>query len=199
MKLPKKLDKTLCSALLTSLLLLGSLPAALKSSPQTLGHATDGLQMAIYIDQTRVSHSNVPRFRVELRTVGKDDLLLNLGLMLANGEKQYANNISLTLIGAQGGSIRMHLDEPTVIGGQIEPFVVPIPAGATFTLPVDLEERLRRTPPKFDGKLKPGKYAIEAQFTGANPQEIGNRDLADRPYWKSTVTSNRLQFEIPNQ
>lgn len=153
----------------------------------------------MYIDQTMVSHSNVPRFRVELRTVGKDDLLLNLGLMLANGGKTIPNKILLTLIDAQGKSIRMNLNEPTVIGGQVEPFILPLPAGATFTLPVDLEELLRRTPPKFDDKLKRGLYAIEAQFTGVNQQETRNPNLADKLHWKGTITSTRLQFEIPSQ
>lgn len=39
----------------------------------------------------------LPKFKVELRNSGDDDLVLNVGVMLANGKKQYPDAITLVV------------------------------------------------------------------------------------------------------
>ena len=51
---------------------------------------------------------------------------------------------------------------------------------------------------EFDYKLKAGTYFIGAQFTGTDASDLNN-DMGGvglMPYWKGTVISNRLQFEV---
>ncbi len=62
-----------------------ALSAAQKPRPQTWGETVDGLQMTIYPDQAEGVRPKTPKFRVELRNVGENDVVLNLGSMLANG------------------------------------------------------------------------------------------------------------------
>ncbi len=203
MKLPKTVHKNLFVVLVASLLLLGGLSAALKPSVKTLGEAVSGLQMTIYVDQAEGAPSKAPKFRVELRNAGQNDLVVNLGMMLANGKRQYPNAVALTLTDAQGKSRRLDLREPAMIAGRVDPFVVPIPVDATFSIPVNLDGYWPAASKEFDYKLKPGTYSLEAQFTGRSvSQQEANLDvkgIALMPYWTETVTSNQLRFEVSSQ
>lgn len=165
MKVPKRLHNSFWSVLLISFLLLDGSSAAIKPNPQTWGDLVGGLQMAIRLDQAEGAQSKAPKLRVELRNAGENDLILNLGMMLANGKKQYPNAVALTLTDAQGKSRRLDLREPWYIAGRLHPLVLPIPAGAAFSIPVDLDKYSAAASKEFDYKLKPGNYSLAAQFT----------------------------------
>jgi hypothetical protein len=203
MKLPKRFHRQLGAVLLVSTLLLSGSSATPTPSLQTWGEVVSGLQMAIYLDQAKTIPSKLPKFRVELRNAGENDLVLNLGIMLANGKRQYPSAVFLTLTDAQAKSRRLDLLGPAGIAGRSDPFVLPIPVGAAFSIPVDLSKYAAVASKEFDYKPQPGAYSIEAQFTGSGvTQQEANLDvkgIALMPYWKGTVTSNQLRFEIPNQ
>jgi hypothetical protein len=202
MMLPKRTRKILRGGLLTSSLLLGGLSAAPSPIPQAGGQAVSGLRMTINLDRAVGVRSKTPDFRIELRNMGENDLVLNLGVMLANGKRQYPNAIILTLTDAQGKSRRLDLRDPSFISGRVDPLVVPLPVGAVFSIPVNLDRYWAVASAEFDYKPKPGSYALEAQFTGKGVSQQGaNLDLpgiALMPYWQGTVTSNLLRFDIPN-
>jgi hypothetical protein len=203
MKLAKKVHKNLMLVLVASLLVLGGLSAALKPSAETWGEAVSGLQMTIYLDRADGVPSKASKFRVELRNAAKKDLVVNLGMMLANGKMQYPNAVVLILTDAQRKSRRLDLREPWAIAGRVDPFVLPIPIGATFSIPVDLDKYWAAESKNFDYKLKPGTYSLEAQFTGRSvSQQEANLDvkgIALMPYWTGTVASNQLRFEVSSQ
>jgi len=196
------LNKALSTLLLSSLLTLAGSAAAKRQSAPTWGEVVDGLQMAIHLDQAGGALSKAPKFRVELRNAGENDLILNLGIMLANGKKQYPNAVVLTLTDAQGKSRRFDLREPWYIAGRLDPLVLPLPTGADFSILVDLDKYWAAASKEFDYKLKPGSYSLEARFTGKGvSQQEANLDvkgIALMSYWAGTVTSNRLQFEVPS-
>jgi hypothetical protein len=185
-----------CIVLATSVFLGGFSPEA-KPSQQTRGDVVSGLQLTVYLDQEKVASKN-PKFMVELRNAGEDDLVLNLGFMLANGRKQYPDAIVLTLRDAHGKSWPFHLREPFTINGRVDPFVLPLPVGAIFSIPVDFNKYFA-----MPGPLQPGTYSLEAQFRGKSVSQeeakLDVRGVALTPYWNDTVTSNLLRFEIPNQ
>jgi hypothetical protein len=85
----------------------------------------------------------------------------------------------------------------------MDPLIVPLPIGSTFSIPVDLNNYWPMAPTEPDYKLEPGNYSLEAQLVGrAVSQQEANLDvkgIALMPYWKGTVTSNRLSFQVPNQ
>jgi hypothetical protein len=197
------LNKALSILLLASLLTLTGSAVAKWQSPPTWGEVVGGLKMSIYPDQSSGADSKPPKFRVELRNAGESDLILNLGIMLANGKKQYPNAIVLTLVDAQGKSRRFDLREPWFVAGRLDPLVVPLPTGAAFSILVDLDKYWAAASKEFDYKLKPGSYSLEAQFTGKGvSQQEANLDvkgIALMPYWTGMVTSNRQQFEVPSQ
>jgi hypothetical protein len=202
MSLCSGLNKALATLLLASLLTLAGPIVAKRQSPPTWGEVVGGLQMSIYPDQASRADSKLPKFRVELRNVGESDLILNLGIMLANGKKQYPNAIVLTLTDAQGKSRRLDLREPWFVAGRLDPLVLPLPTGAAFSILVDLDKYWAAASKEFDYKLKPGGYSIQAQLTGKGvSQQEANLDvkgIALMPYWKGTASSNQLPFDISN-
>jgi hypothetical protein len=189
MKLPKRVYETLWAVLFTSLLLLGASSAATKPSPQTWGEAVSGLQMTIYLDHSERVQSKAPKCRVELRNVGEDDLLLHPGTIIGN--RQYPDAVVLNLIDSQGKSWRLKLVGPWFVTGRVDPMVLPLPVGSTFSFPVDLDKYGPQ-----DETLKPGTYSLEAQFTGKGDSQHEGWLLEN---WKGTAISNRLRFEVSNQ
>jgi hypothetical protein len=80
------------------------------------------------------------KFRVELRNGRQHDLLLNLGIMNRNGGHQYPNAISLILEDAQGQPQRLELKKSfQVSDARKAGLFLPLPVGATFSFPVDLD------------------------------------------------------------
>jgi hypothetical protein len=125
-------------------------------------------KMRIYVDQAEADQSRVPTFRVELRNVGETDLLLNLGIMTHNGERQYPTAVSLILANSQGESQRLELKGFRQVSGSAnETLFPPLPAGAAFSLPVDLDSYWSAASKEFDRSLKPGSYSLVAQFNGS--------------------------------
>jgi hypothetical protein len=197
------LNTTLGFLLLASLLMLAGSAAAKRANPPTWGEAVDSLQMSIYPDAASRVKSKPPKFRVELRNTGENDLILNLGIMLANGKRQYPNAVVLSLTDDTGQRRQLDLREPGFIAGRMDPFVLPIPIDATFSLSVDLDNYWAAKSKEFDYKLKPGSYSIQAQLAGRGvSQQEANLDvkgIALMPYWKGTVSSNQLRFDISNE
>jgi hypothetical protein len=200
MTISKRTSEILWGSLLTSLLLLGGLSAA--PSPQVGGATVNGLRMTINLDRVVGVRSKTPDFRIEFRNVGESDLVLNLGVMLANGRRQYPSAVILTLTDTQGKSRRLDLRVPAPISGRVDPLVAPLPVSATFSIPVNLDGYWAVASAEFDYKPKPGSYALEAQFTGRGvSQQEANLDakgISLMPYWQGDVTSNLLQFDLPN-
>ncbi|HZS27757.1 MAG TPA: hypothetical protein VFB76_11045 [Candidatus Angelobacter sp.] len=157
--------------------------------------------MIISRAETEDGLSNIPKFRVELRNTGENDLILNLGIMLANGRKQYPNAIVLVLTDQDRKSRRLELRDPAAIGGRMDPLIVPLPVGSSYSLPVDLDKYWAAASREIEYKLNPGSYSLVAEFTGrAVSRQSANLDvkgIALMPYWEGTVTSNQLSFETP--
>lgn len=203
MKVPRTLRISFWSILLINFLLLDGSLAVLRQNPQSWGEVVGGLQMSIHLDPAAGTHPRVPKFRVEMRNAAKNDLVLNLGTMLANGRKQYPNAVRLVLTDARGKTLRLDLREPAGIAGRLDPLVLPISAGAAYSIPVDLDNYWAAASNEFDYKLKPGSYSLDAEFTGKPVgQEEANLDMkgiALMPYWTGMVTSNRVQFRVSSQ
>jgi len=194
MNLPNRVRHVPWVLLFTSLAFLDVSSAPSKAAPQTWGNVVSGLQMTINLDQAEAVRAKIPKFRVELRNAGASDLTLNLGFMLGNGRKQYPTAVFLILTDEQGKSRRFDLIGPPGVAGRLDTFVLPLPVGATFSIPVDLDKYFAAASREYDYKLTPGTYSLEAQFTGERLSR--DVDLPLGSYWEGTLTSNQLRFEV---
>jgi hypothetical protein len=170
--------------------------------PQASNLPSRELEMRVHLDGTTQSQSKVPKFRVELRNVGDHDLILNLGFTLANGRKQYPDAIVLTIIDVHGKARQFDLIGPAAVAGRVDPLIVPLPTGSTFSLPIDLGKYWSAASKEFEYKFQLGSYSLEAQFRGkaVSPEEanLDVKGIALMPYWTGTVSSNQVEFEVNN-
>jgi hypothetical protein len=68
--------------------------------PQRPVTAADGnKEPTLFLERMPGSENakGLPKFKVELRDSGDDDLVLNVGVMLANGKKQYPDAITFVV------------------------------------------------------------------------------------------------------
>jgi len=161
--------------------------------------SVNGIQIVLS-QETPGASSKTPRFKLEFRNVGQNDLILNLGMMLANGRRQYPTAVILNITDAQGVHRRFDLIGPGGIAGRVDPFVLPLPVGGTFSIPLDLSKYWAAPSKEFDYKLTPGTYWIEAEFLGKSVSErdanIDSKNVALFPYWEGSANSNELHFDI---
>jgi hypothetical protein len=135
---------------------------------------------------------------IEVRNTGPKDVVLNLGIMLDNGAWQYPNAICLILTDAKGKVHQGVLAEPGIIAGRLDPFIVPLPHGASLILPLDLTKYVLYSSGQME-ELRPdptNRYTVRAQFTGKSvSQAEANLDvkgLALMPYWTGIALSNTV-------
>jgi hypothetical protein len=190
--------------LLPTLLFVGRLTAAQDANSKAWGQPVDGLQMRVSLDQAG-GQSKSPKFRIELRNAGERALLLNLGIMTRNGGQQYPTAVSLIVVDARGESRLLELKNPQVSDAGRETLYLPLPIGATFSVPVDLDDYWAPTSKEFDTP-KPGIYSLAAHFNRAStkrefrlqPIGVGSFDMVN-PAAGGPPTSNTLQFEVPSR
>jgi hypothetical protein len=212
MKPSKRLQKA--ASFVATLVLLGGLSVAQDPKAKDWGSPVDGLQMRIYLDPA-TGQSKVPRFKVELRNVGEKDLLLNLGIMSRSGEQQYPSAVSLILVESQRlfQFIELKRSLPASEAGK-ETLYLPLPVGASFSFPVDLDNYWAVNSKEFD-KLKPGTYWLAAHLNGftraarsfsvtipGQPASVFVRTsdmVTPQTVWGPPPRSNTLQFEIPSR
>jgi hypothetical protein len=168
--------------------------------PQASSQPSRELEVTMHLDATGHIQSDLPKFRMELQNVGKRDLVLKLGITLSNGSKQYPDALVLMIIDPQGKARQFDLIGPAGVAGRLDPLILPLPVGSTFSLPVDLGKYWAAQSKEFEYKFQRGTYSIQTRFTGkAVTQQEANLDvkgIALMPYWTGTVTSNQLPFEV---
>jgi RNA polymerase sigma factor (sigma-70 family) len=175
-------------------------PAGLEA-PFTWGEAHNGLRVGI-AHEGQGREGGGARVALALENVGRDDLVVNLGLMLANGKKQFPAALRLILTDAKGGVRTLHR-QPGFIAGRVDPFVVPLAAGCRYTLRYDIADFLDEDVAKIGMPWAPGRYRAAVEFVGkAVIRQATNLDttgLALMNYWTGTVRSAELPLELGPQ
>jgi hypothetical protein len=134
-------------------------------------------------------------FRVEMRNPSTEDLVLNLGTELGSGSEQYVNAVQFTLTAPNGRVLHLTPRGPCIIAARVDPLSVPLPAGATFSFLVDLEEY--SAPNEIEElHLVPGSYTLQANYTGRTGTQ-GKFDCRVMRYWIGTVTAAPVVFTVP--
>lgn len=172
-------------------------PRTSHATPQASAPPDSALQLTIRLSPASANPSDSPAFTVEFHNASQTALVLNLGILLANGQKLFLDRVDLILTDPDGKT--HHLFDtraPAIIAGRVDPLVLPLCAGCNFSFPVDFSNYRPLDAPV----INPGRYSIEARFVGkAVSREEANLDMpaiALMPYWLGTVTSNRLNFQI---
>lgn len=124
------------------------------------------LTLSLHVDHEVSRTSELPALKVELHNAGQHNLLVNLGTMTSDGAHQYPSAVTFVLAGPDGKPQVLTIKASVNSSNEEnEPLLLALPAGATFSFPVDLGNYWILGSNGFNSKLPPGKYVIEAQFT----------------------------------
>ena len=162
------------------------------------GEAVEGVQMSLQPTKAIYKAEETPEFRVALRNVGNADLTLNLGIMLANGKKQYPTAIRLLITDGSGKKRELRLMGPPGVAGRMDDFIVSLPAGSTYGLRVGLKDYWCPDTKEFSIELDDGQYGIAAMYEGKGAQAV-NLDMEGvrlMDFWTGKVTSRTATFRI---
>ena len=141
-------------------------------------------------------------FRVELRNPSDQDLVLNVGIALANGAKQYTDAVVYTLRTPDGRVLHLESMEPGFIAGRVDPLIIPLPAGATFSFLVNLKKYVAPKERIWQLDFPPGDYTLQAEYTGRavrrSQVNLDVQGIALMPYWVGTVAATPVAFTVPS-
>lgn len=165
------------------------------------GAANAGLRMALSLAPQASDVLKGPEFDIGIENIGKDDVIVNLGLMIANGKVMFPDAIRLFLIDVHGNTRELRYFDRRYpgIAGRADDFTVALRTGAVYTLRVPLDRYWSPSTEELELELAPGRYEIQARFEGAGAQfvNVDTPGIALLNFWKGTLRSNTLSLEIP--
>ena len=140
------------------------------------------------------------RFYVRFKNAGNIDLTLHLGEIFSNGRMQYADAVSLTLIGPAGRSLSLQPKGPPAVAGREDPFLLPLPSGAEFALAVDLRKYIAPRQEVWKLQLTPGTYHLQANYGQLSDSEadanLDMQGIALVHLWTGKITSQSVKFQV---
>lgn len=188
------------SILLLALASLFILPRSAASPSDSLfdnlqwGQPDDGVQMSL-----SSSDPNSSQLQVALRNVGKHDVTLNLGSMLANGKFQLPDHINIEFTDGLGRKrlFKFADKKHAFVAGRMDDYIVPLRVGSMYTLTVTLDQFWCHETKEFEIPLTLGKNRLTAQFQGTGAQLV-NLDMPAiklMNFWLGKIESNTLILE----
>jgi hypothetical protein len=186
-------------------LVAGSHAIGARQSPPLVGAdwggTNAGLRMAISSVATATARPEEREFYIAIENIGETDVVINLGSMLSNGKIMFPNAVRLVLTDSQGTTRELQYFDRQYpgIAGRVDDFIVALRAGSVHAIRVSLDRYWSRATKEHDLKLTRGRYRIEAQFDGqgALSLNLDTPGIGLLNFWKGTLRSNYLAFEIP--
>jgi hypothetical protein len=162
------------------------------------GQEVDGLSVGIVF--TGWTKPGQPAFEITFRNVGAKSYVLDLGIMLGNGVTMWPTNLSPILTLPTGTSENLlYFDSVNPqVGGRVDPFLVAMDQGASYSLRVDLIDFIFRDSSSRPTPLPRGRYRIAFDFRGEKARRFntGTTGIATFNFWLGRATSGTLDFEV---
>ena len=156
------------------------------------------LRMSISAPHQKVDGNFI--FRIGLENTGENDVVLNLGTMLANGKVHLPDAIRLVLTDAGGESSELHFSDRRYpfVGGRVDDYVVSLRAGSSYSIKVSLDEYWSPATKEHRLNLPPGEYRIRAEFTGSGARHINldTQGMKLMNFWRGTLRSDETGFVV---
>jgi hypothetical protein len=144
------------------------------------------------------SNAGSERVKATVTNGGEADQLVNLGVMLGNGKDMFPSGIVLECLAADGKKLDI-VREPFHVAGRMDPLIVPLPAGASWSVTLPLR-RMTGKGPKGPERIEPGTYRVRAVLGGkpvAKGETNGDAEgLATWRFWTGTARSGETTVEI---
>ena len=188
----------LCCAM--AALASGSIRGVASQAGTESGRPNAGLRLAISPVATAADRPAGIQFDVSIENVGESDVVVNLGFMLANGKVMFPEAVRLLLTDAQGATRELRYFDRRYpgIAGRVDDFIVALRSGSAYSIRLSLDRYGSATAKEWDLKLIPGRYRIQALFDGQGAMfpNLDTQGIALLNFWKGTLRSNPLSFEV---
>jgi hypothetical protein len=156
------------------------------------GLPVSGLQLSL--SEYQSNSATIPKFRVQFRNVGKQDFVLNLGRMLANGRVQLPDRISLELTDASGKTRKLSFLHTMFVAGRVDDYLIPLKTDATYSIAVGLDQFYSRETIGNSSPLFSGATKVVASLDGVGAMNLNSDTpgIALMEFWTGKVRSNML-------
>lgn len=177
----------------------GPTPQPVVAGQHVWGPSADGLRIGLAV-LSGTDPGLSPQFEVSLQNTGKDDFVLNVGYMLANGRVMFPAAVRLELSDFAGHTRELEYFDRRYpgIAGRVDDFTVALRAGSTYALRLSLDNYWSPGTKDVAKELPPGRYRIRARFAGKRVT-ITNLDMQGvglLNFWKGVVQSGIVELEI---
>src|SRR5262249_45751341 len=146
---------------------------------------------------TETAPSQGAKFIVAFQNTSNADFVLNLGVMRGNGKVMLPTAVQVLLTDRiLGNKLELHFcGGPQAYVGRVDDYTVALQAGATYALPVSLDNYCGPAPTWMRAKLLPGRYQISARFDGrgGTRSSLDMAGVALLNFWKGSVQSDILE------
>ena len=204
--MPKRSAVGVCLAFLSLLACLAALMPAPHAQDQThdpsWGPVAGGLRMSIARTPPSAA-ATTAQFRVAIENVGESDAVLNMGLMMENGQLLLPTALFLTIADSQKVGRELSFFSPSStaapvnrLSGKMDDYVVRLGPGATYTMAVDLGHYWVAATTQFPLRIQTGAHTVVARLVARGAQ-YSKGDTALLKFWTGTLQSNELTFHVP--
>jgi hypothetical protein len=103
------------------------------------------------------------RMTVTIRNAGSEDTALMIGAVLANGRKYLVGELRLSATFPDGhvsGYTYSPADYPAAIGGRLDPWILTLPAGVSYVMPVTPAQFRTSAMGRLAGWPNPGRVSF---------------------------------------
>jgi hypothetical protein len=168
-------------------------------NPPAAGTPVGGLRLRLHAHATKKDRKKPGYYLVEIENVGNRDLNVRLGFSLNNGRSHHPDAFDL-IVTAPGKQPRrlIYFDGLGGVAGRVDPLVVPLPVGASYTLRFPFDSFV--TPVE----LKPldmtaTDYQIAVVLTGRSVTDhdvnLDTKGQVLMACWEGKARSNQLQVK----
>ena len=165
------------------------------------GATNAGLRISISSVTTATDRPDEREFSVAVENVGDSDVVVNLGFMISNGKVMFPEAVRLLLTDSRETTRELQYFDRRypAIAGRVDDFIVALRIGSVYAIRVTLDRYWSPATKEFALKLARGRYRIEARFDGqgARALNLDTPGIGLLNFWKGTLRSNSLAFEIP--
>jgi hypothetical protein len=174
----------------------------LPAGPVAWGASVDGLRIGVSA-LAGVEPETSASFEVSLQNTGTEDFVVNLGQMLGNGRVMFPSAVRPVLTDSSGSRRELEYADRRypAIAGRLDDFIVALRAGSTYVLRLSLDQYWTPVTKEFVVKPGPGRSRMWVGFqgTGATTRNSDMQGVGLLKFWKGTVQSGIVEFEVPQR
>lgn len=151
------------------------------------GPPSNGIQVCLTLIDPKLND-----LQIAFRNIGDHDVVLNIGIMLANGKVHVPDNIVLNVTDAHGKSCVLKFDSRA--SGRVDDYMVPLRVNSIYTLRIKSDQVSGLNAHNLDIALLPGINRLKAQYRGTDAQHVNSdvEGIKAMNFWLGTAESNTL-------